>query len=218
MAIKRELGIRVVTDDNSSRSGILIRSSVIYDIRGANVIIAQTDPPIARSMFQKEVMVTYLRDGEKGPLRVGFPGKVTEFWDEYELSSSEKVKAVTITRKGEPSPYNIRMSYRVEPTSKSNISMTVDDHRVNIIDLSLGGVRFSYDKELALVHYEAVRIVLTIDGKPLSLDARILRTWGGDGVRSGLMFASAEFPTMSIAAEHELSKKMREIEREGQRV
>ncbi len=217
MIIKPGLNIRIVTDIDLTKERIHVRSSIIYDTKGSTITIAQTDPPVLKSTLRKEVVITYLVHDKKGPVRYGFPALVTGFVDNYKLSSSNEVRAVTVSRRTEAQPYSIRMFYRVEPTGKSKLSMTIYDKEVNLLDVSLGGARFSHDKRLNLEDNAMVEAYINVDGATHVLEGRILRVWDGENerFRGELGFAAIEFVNMNKALEHALSRKIREIERES---
>ncbi len=124
-------------------------------------------------------MVTYLVKEKGDMVRYGFPSRVKEFID-YSLGSGHPVKAVVVEKIGDAAPYSIRMFYRVNPTTRSRLAMSVLGHRVNILDVSLGGTRFSFRKPLVLQSNEVVEMQLEIDGRFHTLEARILRTWIGE--------------------------------------
>jgi hypothetical protein len=214
------MNIKIITGEDAATGQVQVANSVVYDIAGGKAVLAQTDPPIHSSMVQKELVVTYVVREEKGTVRYGLSVGVIEFLEDYRLASSEKVRAFRVSLKTDPEPYNIRMYFRAEPSSRSNISMTVDGKQVTVIDLSLGGAKFSHDKRLVLVHYETVHFVLAMDGISLNIEGRVLRTWGGgdERLKNGLMFASAEFRNMDRAVEDRLYRKLIEIERENQRI
>jgi c-di-GMP-binding flagellar brake protein YcgR len=94
--------------------------------------------------------------------------------------------------------------------------MSIFTNKVNIIEISLGGVKIAYSESLDLEPDETVQIDLKIDGKFYALEARILKTWEEDyeGARRYLRFASAEFVNMSKTVEYALSLKIHDIERE----
>jgi c-di-GMP-binding flagellar brake protein YcgR len=188
----------------------------VYDVQEPATILAQTDPPILKSMLHKEVIVTYLVKEKDDMVRHGFTAELVEFID-YSLNSGQQVKALVVRRTGPEKPYNIRMSYRVSPTSRSSIVMSIHAHKVNIIDISLGGAKITYTKPLVLKHDEIVQIALEIDGTVHTSEAHVLRTWQGDpeGARRDLWFASTEFVNMSKTVEYALSRKIQDIERES---
>ncbi len=216
MSIRPGLSVRIVTDIDVMKERILVKGSTVYDMQEPAIILAQTDPPILKSMLHKEVIVTYLIKEKDNAVRHGFTAELVEFID-YSLSSGQQVKALVARRTGPEKPYSVRMSYRVGPTGRSNITMSVFANRVNIIDISLGGAKFSYSKPLVLKSDEIVSIGLEIGGKVYTLEAHILRTWHGDheGARRDLWFASAEFVNRSQTTEQALLRKIHDIEREA---
>jgi hypothetical protein len=217
MSFRPGINTRIVTEIDLAREIIHVKNSIVYEITGPTVILAQTDPPVLKSMLEKEVVVTYLTHEKQGPVRYGFPAKVLRFIEDYKLTSSQKVKAIELRMKAEPSPYSIRMFYRVEPTSKSNLSMSVYHKDVNVLDISLGGAKFSYDKHPVFEVGRIVQLHISIDGKAHTVEGRIQRVWEGDNERfkQELGFASVEFLNMGRTMEHALSRKIREIERES---
>ena len=216
MIIKPGSNIRLVTDIDLARERIHVKSTTVYDINGSFIILAQTDPPVLKSMLHKEVIVTYLKHDKDGMVRYGFPAKIMDFVESYKLSESQYAKAIVVSRKAEAAPYSIRMFFRVEPTSQSNITLTVEYTQVNILDISLGGVKFSHDRRLPINPNTVVGITIGIDGKPHQLQARILRTWEPDNerLRGTMRFTSAEFLHMHKTMEHELSRKIHQIQAE----
>jgi hypothetical protein len=216
MALRPGLSTRIVTDVDVTKERILVKGSIVYDVQEPTVILAQTDPPILKSMLHRDVIVTYLTKEKDDEVRYGFTAELVEFID-YSLSSGQEVKALVVKRTGPEKPYSIRMSYRVAPTGRSNMIMSVYANKVNIIDISVGGAKFTYAASLTLKADEIVQVGLEIDGRDYTLEARILRAWQGDsqGASSHLWFASAEFVNTSKTMEQVLSRKIREIELES---
>jgi hypothetical protein len=149
-------------------------------------------------------------------VRDGFPAKIKEFVD-YALSSGERVKALKVEPTGPSKRYNVRMFYRVSPTGRSAISMSIHGSPVNLLDLSLGGAKISYDPSLKLRQDTMVSASLTMSERTYDLQVRILRTWDGasEGFDHDLMFAAIEFQAITKAFEQVLSQKVRDIEREA---
>ncbi|MBA4418010.1 MAG: hypothetical protein C0392_08890 [Syntrophus sp. (in: bacteria)] len=217
MNIKPGQNAKVVTEIDLAKELIHVKNSLVYEVNGPTVILAQTDPPVLKSMHNGDVVVTYLVREEDILTRYGFPAYIKEFFDDYKLISSQSVQAFAVTRTAEPALYSIRMFYRVEPTSRSRLHMYIYDKKVNILDISLGGVRFSFHRNLVPEVDAIIEIHFDIDGKTYVIEARILRIWEGDNacLRGELGFASAEFQQVSKALEHVLSRKIREVERES---
>jgi hypothetical protein len=106
---------------------------------------------------------------------------------------------------------------RIGQNNVRGYTMSIHAKRVNVIDISLGGVRFTYDADgLELCANSVVEARLDIGGIIRRIDATILRTWKGKdkGLQEDLSFAAADFVNLTRIFDQELSLKIREIERE----
>lgn len=214
-AVRPGLSVRVVTEMDLAKEKVSVRSSILHDVKGERIVLAQTDPPILKSMLHKDVFVTYLvKEGDE-VRRNGFPARLDDFVD-FSLASGRKTKAVLATVTGESRPYNIRMFYRVSPTGSSGLEMKVYGTPVNVLDISLGGARVSYEKGLKVDARTVIVVTIEMGGKAHNVEARVLRTWDGtgEGFGSHLRFASMEFVNMNKKVEYALSQKIFSIERE----
>jgi hypothetical protein len=216
MSIVPGLNVKLVVEVDPQTELINARNSTVYNVDGERLVLAQTEPAIGNSMLHKGITVTYLVKGRSGLLRYGFSAVVTGFIDYHELKSTREVQALSVWKRANPTPYNIRRCYRVEPTGRSGLDMSIHAKKVNILDISLGGVRFTYATDsLELYPASVVEVRFDIGGIICKTDATILRTWNeeDEGLRRGLSFAAAEFLNVTRIFERELSHKIREIER-----
>ncbi len=211
------MNAKIVVEVDAAHEIIHVRNSLIYDVSDLTIILAQTDPPIHRSMLGKEVIVTYLVKEQEGAVRYGFPVRIHDIVDNYRLASAQATKAVLGIRTGDPAPYSIRMFFRVEPTSTSGIEMSIYEKKVNVLDISLGGAKISYRRNLRLEEGAVVEVNFDIDDKAYNIHATVLRIWEGDNerLRRELEFASIKFEDVSKRLELVLSRKIRVIERES---
>jgi hypothetical protein len=216
MNIKRGLSAKIVTEIDPAADRVRVGDSMVYEVWETTIVLAQTAPPIPKSMLHREVIISYLVWEKTDMVRYGFPAQVMELID-YSLNTGEQVKALVVNRTGEAIPYSIRMFYRVDPTAQSRLNMYVQNSSVNILDISLGGARFSFRKPLVLQSNAVVEVRLGIDDQFHGLKAHILRIWSGEGqgFSRHLSFASVEFLDISKTTEHALSRKIRDIERES---
>jgi len=217
MSLAPELNVKLVVETDKKRERINARNSLVYAVDGETLILAQTEPSITSSLLNKEIMVTYLLHKNGKYSRYGFSALVTELIDQYELVPDQYVRAIVLRKRSEPKPYEIRMCYRVGPSSKSGLDASILGTKVNIVDISLGGIKFSYDKSLGLDTDKVIEMHLTIAGAVYAVQARIVRTWRTERERlkSELRFAGAEFLNVSGKVEQELSRKILDIERES---
>jgi c-di-GMP-binding flagellar brake protein YcgR len=127
------------------------------------------------------------------------------------------VRAIALCKLSEPKPYDMRMCYRAGPSSRSGLDASIFGRKVNIVDISLGGIKFSYGEGLRLETDKVIEVRLEIAGEIYPVQARVVRTWRTEQerFRTDLRFAGAEFLNVSRKMEQELSRKILDIERES---
>jgi len=217
MSIGPGASVQLVVGIDLRTERIDVRDSTVFDVDGEGLVLAQTQPAIKDSTLRTEITVTYLAEEKDRPVRYGFPAVIAGFAGYDDLMVGRKMGAVAVRKRGDPIPYDLRRYYRAMPTSRSDLTMSIHATRVNVIDISLGGVRFTYHADgLELCANTVVEVRLDIGGIIRRIDATILRTWKGKekGVQENLSFAAAEFVNLTRIFDQELSLKIREIERE----
>ena len=217
MDLAPELNVRLVVETDQKRERINARNSVIYAVDGETLILSQTEPSITSSLLNKEIMVTYLLQKNDKYSRYSFSALVTELIDQYELKPDQHVRAIAVCKRSEAKPYEMRMCYRAGPSSKSGLDASILGTKVNVVDISLGGIKFSYGEVLRLETDKVIEVRLGIAGEIYPVQARVVRIWRTERERfkSELRFAGAEFLNVSGKTEQELSRKIRDIERES---
>ena len=125
-----------------------VRSSVVFDINSNNVIIAQSDPPILKSMIGRSFEATFIRrDPVTGEIiRWGWRCQVKEVISNYRLRPDDPntVQAVAVSAplSGGLTETNARMDYRLSISSEKRISIQTHPSfgHVSLLDFSAGGV------------------------------------------------------------------------------
>jgi c-di-GMP-binding flagellar brake protein YcgR len=97
------------------------------------------------------------------------------------------------------------------------LDVSVYNKKINVIDISLGGIKFSFDKDLQLEANQVIEVRLGMAGAAYTVQARILRTWEAENerIKKELRFAAAGFLNVSGRIEQELSRKILDIQREA---
>ena len=90
MEIKPGMTINMIINIDYRKEIVETKNSIVHDIVGNKIIIAQTDPPISRTKTNKEVYATYLEKEGGRPVRYGFPAKIVEFIKDFELCVTRK--------------------------------------------------------------------------------------------------------------------------------
>jgi len=216
MNIRPGLNINIIVNINHMRETVDVGNSIIHEMAGDRMIVAQTDPPISRTHLGKELFVPFLDRSDGQPRRFGFPAIVVEFIKEFELSSLLKVQALVLKKAGAFEEYNLRMFYRLEPPTDCGIRISVDGKGVNLIDISIGGAKFSHEKVFPFEIGAPVKLSLYVDDVPYTVEAKVLRVWQPDNerIRKTVALASVQFTDMEAHLKNVLARKIRDIERE----
>ncbi len=216
MDIKPGMNINIIVSIDHMRELVDVKNSMIHDVEGKRIIVAQTDPPISRTNIEKEMFVTFLEKGQKGPSRYGFYARIIDFIKDYELKSSKKVQAIIMKQTGEIEQYNLRMFYRLEPPSDCGIEISMEGRRVNLIDISIGGAKFSHEKIHPFQPNETVKMMIEVGGNKTGIEAVVLRVWEPENekIRKTIAFASVQFLDVDAQLKNTLARKIRDIERD----
>jgi hypothetical protein len=216
MEIKPGMSINMIINIDNRKEIVETKNSIVHDMVGNKIIIAQTDPPISRTKTNREVYATYLEKEGGRAVRYGFPAKIVEFIKDFELSSLEKTQAVVLLREGLREPYNLRMFYRLEPPSNCGIDIFVNGIKVGILDISIGGASFSHNKIYPFKMNEETKIILVIGERASQIESKVVRVWEpeNENVKRSLEFVSIQFLDMNGHIKNELGRKIQDVERD----
>lgn len=216
MKIRPGLNVNIIISVDHMREVLDVGNSIIHEVSGDSLIIAQTDPPISRTRLGTEIFVTFLEKVSGEAKRYGFAATVTDFTRDFELSSSLKVQGVILKKAGDYEEYNLRMFYRLEPPGNCGIEIFLGGKKVNLIDISIGGARFSFDKIPSLQPNDTVQLSIVIEHSRYPVEAKILRLWEPDNerIRKTLDLASVQFMGTKPDMKNLLARKIRDVERQ----
>jgi hypothetical protein len=214
--IKPGMSVNLVAGVDIMKENTDVRNAIIYDVDGVNITLSQTNPPLTKYHIGKEITITYLNKQNNGVWRNGFSGKVLNILKDYNLFSSNKVQAITVIRESCFKTCDLRMHYRVRPISRSGINLYVEDEKANLIDISIGGVRFCRSKKLSVKPGKIFEITITIDEQKFSVDAKCVNVWHYSeyAKQQDLEYVSVQFLNIDKKCAHLLSGKILTIQRE----
>ncbi|OPY91197.1 MAG: Flagellar brake protein YcgR [Syntrophaceae bacterium PtaU1.Bin231] len=208
--------IDILLERDDLKNSIRVLKAMIYEVEGNRIVISQTSPPLTKSHIGNTVSATYLVRSEGKATRYGFSARIAEFVRDYEMTSGERVTVPVLQVQGAPEPMNIRLHFRVRPRSDSGISLSCGGKKVNLLDISLGGVGFSHGDIKSFKAGESVRLQLNVDEKRFHLEARVVRVWLSEPSPGSpyLQFVTAKFLTLERDLEHALGRKIMMIQRQ----
>jgi hypothetical protein len=211
MSVRPGQTVRILVNEDIDRGKVDVRSSLVYDVQGETITLAQTDPPLLHRHLGKDLVITYVNKDKGETARLGFRSRVTDLINDYRLSSGLTQPVFTVAGESDPEPFNLRMYFRVEPPGDSGLELTIETKNVTILDISIGGVRFSHPRKRSFRVGELIGAALIIDGVRSVVVMRVLRVWGES--ERLLEFVSATFPQLDQRVKDVLGRKIVDIER-----
>jgi hypothetical protein len=168
--------VDIVVDFNWSEETIDVRNATVYDVDDQRIILSQTSPTTATyNNIGKEVKVTYLAGEKDSPARHCITGKLAEIVSDYKLPESETAEALIIIREPGQERFNLRLYYRLEPPTDSGIVIFLNEEKVNIIDISIGGAKFTHRKDHPVKLKEILKLILQVNEQSLDVKAQVVR-------------------------------------------
>ena len=210
------MSVNIVANVDVDKEITEVRNAIVYDVDGARLLLSQTNPPFTKYHINNDITVTYIVKGKDGLSRIGFSAKLVGILNDYSLSGSNVVQALTVSRKGGFKTYDLRMHYRVSPRSDSGIHIYVGDERVSLIDISMGGARFCHTKDHPIESRTIINIILELDAQKFNLEAKTVNVWHPSeaGRRADLEYVSVQFMKLDRDCSYKLSGKILAIQRE----
>jgi hypothetical protein len=209
--------VDIIFDDEIMKSRSQYMQASVYDREGSKITLSQTSPRLGSNFLGRRLKVTFLVKKEKRVLRFGFPAKLIDLISDYEIASGKKVGALIIEQMEEPEQVEFRMYFRVKPYLHSNISLVWKGNKVNLIDISLGGAKFSCPEEYLLPPADPLKLKLTIGNAVFNLMASICsKGTPYDPTTNGkeLQYVSVKFEHDNKQLEASLGKAIIDMERQ----
>ncbi len=216
---KRELKagtpLDIVFESEVNQPNAHYMKAVAYDYKSNVVTTSQTSPALNKHFLNRRVLITFLWNIENRVLRFGFPGLLADIISDYAMSSGNLVEALLITKLAEPEPTDFRMYFRVKPPSNTDLSLYLEEQKVNLLDISIGGAKFTCSKNNIFSRGEKIKIKLIISDTVFNIDASIrnIREAASDTTRSKLQYVSVEFFHADKKMQASLGKSIMDIER-----
>jgi c-di-GMP-binding flagellar brake protein YcgR len=161
-------------------------------------------------------MITFLVTIERRVLRFGFSGGLIDIIKDYQIASDKKVEALIVEQYKYPEPVDFRMYFRVKPSSQSDVNLFLKEEKVNLIDISLGGAKFTYPKTYLFHPEDTVRFKLVIGRDIFNLDAKVHEVWSRSEnvISRNLQYVSVEFHHLDRQLEASLGRVIIDTERQ----
>lgn len=198
------------------KDDIRIMRSVIYDVLDRKLILSQTQPTLPTSSLRKDIVMTYLTREQGRTTRFGFSATIVDFMNHYELSSNAHVPAIVIERTGVPERFNVRLHFRLKTPSGGGLTLYMGNRKLNLIDISIGGGKFSCTRAVSLLPHGRIKLTVGFDRQMYDLEAEVLKVWFSEkqGIHNNLQFATVKFLHTGNEVENFLGREIFRIERQ----
>lgn len=208
--------IDIVFENEINTSNAHYMKALIYDIESTKITISQTSPSLNRNFLNRRVLVTFLYNTGKRVLRFGVPARLTDLVTNYQIGSNSNVEALVLKKTGEAEPIDFRMHFRVKLPSQSDISLYIKEEKINLIDISLGGAKFSCPPSLSFRYGDPVKLKLVIGPHAFVLEARVRNVIQPQDYSANrtLQYIGIEFDHDNKQMEAVLGKAIMDIERQ----
>jgi c-di-GMP-binding flagellar brake protein YcgR len=213
-----KIGARVdiIFENELMTSKAHFMKALVYDIEENKLIISQTSPSLNKNSLNRSILVSFLTEVNGRNLRFGFPSRIIDLISDYKIVSGQNVEALILEPYRKAELVDFRTFFRVTPGLKSDISLIYDQEKVNLIDISLGGAKFTCSPKYSFKVDNKIKFKLLIDTKIFNLETivREVRFPNEVEANSNLQHVSIEFDYSDRQLEAALGKEILKIERE----
>ncbi len=208
--------VDIVFENEINKRNAHYMKALVYDYKSGNVIISQTSPPLSRRFLNRRVAITFVANAGKRLARFGFTAQLIGLTTDYRISADKSVEALVFRQLEKLQRMDFRVYFRVEPPSQSNIHLFFEGKRVNLIDISVGGAKFSYPATHIFRRGDTVNFELVIDYTAFEVEAIVcnLSLPRESSANSALQYVGIEFANDNKQLEGILGKTILAIERQ----
>ena len=213
--LKPGMPLDIVFENELNKKGAHHMKAVIYDCHQNVVTMSQTHPVLTPDFLNRRIFITFLVNSENRVLRFGFPAKLTELVIQYPLSEGNTVPALLAQKTGDPEPTDFRMYFRVKPPSDSDVCVFMEEQKVNLLDISIGGAQFIYPQRNYFHTGQTTECKLLIGTNSFNVGTVIqtVRDPDTNATSRNLQYVSVEFRHDNKEGEIALGRAIMEIER-----
>jgi hypothetical protein len=213
--VRAGLTLDIIFENELNRPKAHYMKAVIYDCEKNFIIVSQTSPALSALFIGRRLLMTFLVRRDNRIFRMGFPAELINIIPDYEISSGNTVDALRCRKTGDPEPMDFRMTFRVKPPSNTDVCLFVEEQKVSLLDISIGGAKFTYPRRHVFRAGDKMIFKLIIGREMFNVDAviRSVRHADDSAANKLLQYVSVEFRYSDRAVEASLGKAIMNIER-----
>jgi hypothetical protein len=214
----RQVELVVVTDAWGNECDV--RLSRLHDRDDKNrLILAQTLPRLNNYMVGQILEITFLIRVDDIPggrrLRVGYKTPLLAVWDHYLVRPELRGDVLVVDGPQTMTRFTLRRHFRLPADRLEGLEIYLLPARVRvqILDLSVGGVRFSHPRASRLSVGTTVDLLLVQGHLAIPLEGRVVRNGTLSGRDDTLPFTAVRFSRPSAQHERKLTSLINDLQR-----
>jgi hypothetical protein len=181
--------VDLVLERNDQRETLETRPSLVYDLRGKLLVLAQVSPALGKANVGELMEITFLTrrfvaGGEAESIRSGYVDRLQDVVQNFPLGDGLRQPALVFQAPQELKLMNLRMHHRLIPPlefAMRAVATVRGTARVplkipaTIADISLGGALLLHDPKWEPEHNSEFHLELFWDSGSLELRAQVIR-------------------------------------------
>lgn len=211
--LKAGMPLDVIFENELNTPSAHYMKAAVYDIDDQFVVISQTSPALTGRFLNRRLLITFLVRSDNRILRFGIPALFTELIAAYPMSSGKTAEALRLQKQGQVEPTDFRMYFRVKPPSSADLGLFLEEKKVQLLDISIGGAKFSYSERQFFHPGQNVSFKLVLREAIFNVDAVVRKVQETSGGSRNLEYVSVEFRHRDRKIETALGGAIMDIER-----
>ncbi|MFH1036160.1 MAG: PilZ domain-containing protein [Pseudomonadota bacterium] len=214
----RQVELVIVTDAWGNECDV--RLSRLHDLDGKNrLLLAQTLPRLNSYMVGQILEITFLIRLEDVPggrrVRVGYKTPLVAVWDNYRVRPELRGDVLVVDGPQTLGRFTLRRHYRLpsDRLDSMEIYLLPQRAKVQILDISLGGVRFSHPRTSRLSVGSIIDLLLVYGSLSIPLEGVVVRNGTLGGRHESMPFTAVRFSRPSAQYERQLTSLINDLQR-----
>lgn len=189
LCLRQGTNVDLVLERNDQRETLETRPTLVYDLRGKLLVLAQVSPALGKANVGELMEITFLTrrfvaGGEPESIRSGYVDRLQEVVQNFPLGDGLRQPALIFQAPQELRLMNLRMHHRLAPPlefAMRAVATVRGTARVpqkipaSIADISLGGALLLHNPKWEPEHHSEFDLELFWDCGSLELRAQVIR-------------------------------------------
>lgn len=216
--------VDLVLERDENRETVLVRDSLLHDVRGRLLLLAQVSPPLGKAnvgeLMELTFLARYYLEGV-GPewLRTGYFANLKEVLPNFPIRPDVLEPVLVFEAPKQLTLMTVRMHHRMVPPLDYGLMAMASlaggpEVKASVADLSLGGAMLVHPPKWDPPNQGDLKLRLVWEGGTLEMTAKVVRRGemdGGRGKAKGVTAVQFQFATP--AQRRVLSWLLAEMER-----